>query len=91
MSNGKGTVYLKGTASPERWLYSADLKLDDFDWNLPNQYIHLPGGMTARIDAEENSTRLTVDSYMTSLDFDSPAGLEHLVDAFGKAAAVAGR
>ncbi len=43
MNNGKGTIYISGTASPDRWLYSADIKLVDFDWNLPNQYIHLPG------------------------------------------------
>lgn len=85
MSNGKGTIYINGTASPDRWLYAADLKLVDFDWNLPNQYIHLPGGLTARIDATETSTSADIDSYMTSLAFRSPSGLKMLVDGMTKA------
>lgn len=85
MSNGKGTIYINGTASPDRWLYAADLKLVDFDWNLPNQYIHLPGGVTARIDATEYSTSADIDSYMTSVAFRSPSGLKMLVDGMTKA------
>lgn len=88
MNNGKGTIYIKGTASPGRWLYAADLKLVDFDWNLPNQYIHLPGGLTARIDATENAVSADVDSYMTSLSFHSQAGLGMLVDGMMKASDV---
>lgn len=85
MNNGKGTIYISGTASPDRWLYSADIKLVDFDWNLPNQYIHLPGGLTARVEATENATSADVDSYMTSLAFRSPEGLKMLVEAMTKA------
>jgi len=85
MNNGKGTVYINGTASPERWLYAADVKLVDFDWNLPNQYIHLPGGLTARIDATENSTSADISTYLTSAAFRSPTGLKILADAFAKA------
>lgn len=88
MNSGKGTIYINGTASPERWLYAADMKLTDFDWNLPNQYIHLPGGLTARIDATENSTSADVDSYMTSLAFRSPTGLKLLTDAMTKASGI---
>lgn len=88
MNNGKGTIYVNGTASPERWLYAADLKLTDFDWNLPNQYIHLPGGLTARIDATENSTSADIQSYLTSLSFRSPSGLKILTDALTKASGV---
>lgn len=88
MNNGKGTIYLQGTASPDRWLYAADLKLVDFDWNLPNQYIHLPGGLTAHVDATENATSADIDSYMTSLAFHSPNGLKVLTEAMTKASEV---
>lgn len=84
MNSGKGLITLRGTASPERWLYAADLTMTDFDWNLPNQYIHLPGGLTARVDATENSTAVKVDSHLTSLDFKSPTGLKSLTEAFTK-------
>ena len=84
MNSGKGNIHLKGNASPDRWLYSLDLKVSDFDWNLPNQYIHLPNGLTANVDAAENSTVVNIDAYKTSLSFNSPTGLEMLVDAFSK-------
>lgn len=85
MNNGKGNISVRGTASPDRWLYAADVTLTDFDWNLPNQYIHLPAGLTARIDATETSTSADVDSYLTSLSFRSRTGLKALTEAFTKA------
>lgn len=84
MNSGKGIISLTGTASPDKWLYDADLKVTEFDWNLPNQYIHLPGGLTAHVSAEENSTALDVDSYLTDLKFQSPTGLKTLIDKFSK-------
>lgn len=89
MNNGKGTIYLQGTASPERWLYSLDLKVRDFDWNMPDRYIHLPTGLTAKVDATENSTSADIDSYLTSVSFRSPSGLKGLTEAFSKVSAVA--
>lgn len=79
--NGKGTISVKGTASPEKWLYNADLHLSDFDWNLPNQYIHLPSGLNASINATETGTALRIDSYLTYLDFNSPTQLKKIVDS----------
>lgn len=84
MNSGKGIISLTGTASPEKWLYDADLKVTEFDWNLPNQYIHLPSGLTAHVSAQENSTLLSVDSYLTDLKFQSPTGLKTVVDKFSK-------
>lgn len=81
MCNGKGTIYLTGNAQPDKWLYDADLKLVDFDWNMPGQYIHLPGGVHANIKTDELLTRLDVDSHLTNLSFESPNGLKYLVAA----------
>ncbi len=87
MNSGKGNIYLAGTASPARWLYDADLRLADFDWNLENSYIHLPDGLTAHLTATENATAATVDSRLTTLSFNSPSGLKPIVDAFSGVAA----
>lgn len=84
MNSGKGTIKLTGTASPDRWLYDADLLVNEFDWNLPNQYIHLPGGLAAHISATEFNTAVDVNSYLTSLKFESPSGLKEVVDKFSK-------
>ncbi len=82
MNNGSGNISLQGSASPEKWLYQADLRMSDFNWNLPNQYIHLPGGLTAHVSALAESTSLDVNSNMTSLAFESPTGLKQVVDRF---------
>lgn len=79
---GSGIIYLCGTASPERWLYDADLKLENFDWNLPNMYLHLPEGITAYLKADEISTMLNLDSHLTNVHFESPRGMKGMIDAF---------
>lgn len=84
MNNGKGLITLQGSASPEKWIYNVDAKVEDFDWNLPNQYIHLPNGLTAKLTADKFLTDVSVDSYMTSLQFKSDTGLEGLMNRFTK-------
>lgn len=86
VNNGHGDIYLKGSASPERWLYDADLTVNNLDWNLPGQYIHLPGGATAKLLAKENMTEVHVESSQTNLDFTSATGLKRVVDGFSVAA-----
>ncbi len=82
MNSGSGIVYLSGTASPDKWLYDADLKLADFNWNMENSYIHLPDGITAHFNSTENTTTAIVNSRLTTLDFTSGCGLKPLIDAF---------
>lgn len=79
---GKGTIYLNGTASPGKWLYDADIKLVDIDWNLPDTYIHLPGGLQASLKADDFSTFLNLQSHLVDLNFRSPTGLQNLITAF---------
>ena len=35
LSSGNANIYAQGSASPERWIYDVDLKVDNFDWNMP--------------------------------------------------------
>jgi len=89
INSGSGTIYLNGTASPEKWLYDATLQLTDFNWNLPEKYIHLPGGVNARFVSTEFSTSLDVDSHLTYVDFKSQSGLKKLIDSFTKVSTLA--
>ncbi len=82
MNNGSGIVRLTGTASPKRWLYDVNLALEQIDWNLPGQYIHLPNGLTANLNSTENTTALTVDADRTTLKFSALTGMERLIDDF---------
>lgn len=86
MNNGNADFSLTGTASPARWLYDADLAVENVDWNMPDMYIHLPAPMTARLVATETTTECNVDGYETTLMFRSESGLERLVDSFSSVA-----
>ena len=84
MNKGSGIIDLAGTASPEKWIYDATLRLTDFNWNLPEQYIHLPGGLEAKVVTTEFTTEIDVDSHLTYLDFQSRSGLKNLIESFTK-------
>lgn len=85
MNCGSGNIRLTGEASPARWIYNAQLNATQLDWNLPDMYIHLPQGVTARLDAGADSTFLCVNSLMTDVDFSSPVNLKYIVDDFTRA------
>lgn len=87
--SGSGDILIDATASPERWLYDADLRIENFDWNLPDTYIHLPNGLKADLVADETSVKLLMDAQQTSVSFESSAGLERVVGAFMKASDIA--
>lgn len=82
LNGGSGVIAVKGTASPAQWLYNVDLDVTELDWNLPDQYIHLPAGVSARLNADRMFTALNVNSQLTSIDFTSPTGLKNIVDRF---------
>ena len=78
--SGNGNIYLTGSASPDRWLYDADLRVDNFDWNLPDGYIHLPQGLSASLLATESSVNADVDCESTSMEFSSAMGMKDIVE-----------
>ncbi|MDE7381707.1 MAG: translocation/assembly module TamB, partial [Muribaculaceae bacterium] len=82
INSGNADLYIDAEASPDRWIYRADLKIENFDWNLPDRFIHLPNGMTAMIDAGEKSVVCHVDSRLTSIDFESSENLKKVIDSF---------
>lgn len=84
MNSGKGLVTLQGTASPEKWVYDVDIKIEDFDWNLPNQYIHLPSGLNATLKSDKYMTDLSVGAHLTDLKFSSNTGLQGLMAGLEK-------
>lgn len=86
MNNGNADFSLTGTASPARWLYDADLAVENIDWNMPDMYIHLPSPMTARLVSTSATTECDVKGYETALHFRSESGLERLIDSFSSVA-----
>lgn len=84
---GSGDIALRGSAHPSKWIYDVDVDLSAVEWVLGNNYIHLPDGMVANLHANEQQTQLKVNSLLTTLDFESPSGLEKIIDAFSAAGA----
>lgn len=86
---GSGDIALRGSASPGKWIYDVNLETQALEWYLPSQYIHLPNGLTADVKTDVTGTTVAVNSLMTTLDFNSPSGLEALVKGFSTAADMA--
>lgn len=80
--HGHGDIDISGTASPAKWLYDVDLNLRNFDWNLPDNYIHLPQGAHAKFIATADNVDCTLTSDLTRLHFTSPASLKAVTDGF---------
>ena len=85
LCQGSGDIRLAGTASPGKWTYDVDLAVERLDWNLPDQFIHLPAGVTAHVKTDPFNTALNVESLLTRLDFKSEAGLEKIISSFTSA------
>lgn len=78
--NGKGSIYIAGSANPEKWLYDVDMKVGDIEWSLPGQFISLPHGMTASLSAQPEDVTAKINSNLTTLDFHAASGLKPLMD-----------
>ncbi len=79
VNSGSGKIVLSGTASPRRWLYDMTLDLSNIDWNLPGQYIHLPGLTSAHLSATRSSTELIVAGNSLNVDFTAQSPLDSIV------------
>ncbi|MDE6534358.1 MAG: translocation/assembly module TamB [Muribaculaceae bacterium] len=79
---GSGSLYITGTASPERWLYDVDMRLDSVEWTVGNQYFNFPGDVAVRFDSYADNVAASVEAELMSLDFNSRSGLKRLVGSF---------
>ncbi|MDE6576712.1 MAG: hypothetical protein K2K58_00870, partial [Muribaculaceae bacterium] len=81
-NHGKGEIFLKGSASPDKWLYDADLRLENLEWTAGNQYFAVPGELTATFRSTIDNVQANIDALMTSVRFNSESGLKRLMDSF---------
>ena len=81
-NHGKGEIFLTGSASPDKWLYDADLRLENFEWTAGNQLFALPGELTASFTSTLDNVTADIDALLTSVRFNSATGLKNLIDSF---------
>lgn len=79
---GSFDIYIDGTASPKDWLYDVDLTVNNLDWTLPDRTIILPEGIKADLLATAESVVLKLDCQQTTVAFNSPEGLQELINKF---------
>lgn len=89
LNEGSLDIYIDGNAQPEKWIYDLNLTVNNLDWNLPNQLIHLPKGIEADLKTTADSVALDVFCQDISLAFNSSEGLKEVIDKFSKTADMA--
>lgn len=85
-NNGKGEIILSGSASPEKWLYDARVRIDRMEWTSGDQYFILPGSVDGTFRATGDMVAARIDGKKTSIEFASGTGLQELVKTFSETA-----
>ena len=88
---GSADLEFDVTAKPARWLYDATLDFHSISWHMPTMDLELPEGVYADFAAEADNVHCELRARETRAQFDSPRGLESVVDGFMKAMDVASR
>ncbi|MDE5887358.1 MAG: translocation/assembly module TamB domain-containing protein [Muribaculaceae bacterium] len=81
-NHGKAEIFLKGSASPDKWLYDADVRVENLEWTAGNQYFAVPGMMTVNFKSTLDNVSASFDALMTDIRFNSESGLKTLIDSF---------
>lgn len=87
-NSGKADLRLDITAQPEKWLYDATLEFDAIDWELEDMAINIPDGVRAYFIADANDVHCNIATRGTDIMFDSPQGLQSVVEKFTAAMTV---
>ncbi|MDE5774116.1 MAG: translocation/assembly module TamB domain-containing protein, partial [Muribaculaceae bacterium] len=84
-------ISLNGRLRPERWLYDADVRINNLSYTDSISSIVLPDGIDMTVTAAEQSVAVDVNGDRTDLQFRSPTGLQHLVEGIMAASDMAMR
>lgn len=82
MNSGSGVIRIIGDAIPSESLYDVTLNIENFDWNLPGRFIHLPKGLTLAFKSEEKNVGMILDAANIDMAFKSPCQLDTLINRF---------
>ena len=77
-----GTATLKATASPEKWLYDADLCLKDFAFISGANYYAISNDIDVIFKSTFDKVYADIDAKGTCVNFEAYTGLKALIDSF---------
>ena len=81
-STASGTMTLKASASPEKWLYDVNLCLEDLAYISGANYYAIPNDIDIIFRSTVDNVTADVDSKGTCLNFEAYTGLKGLIDSF---------
>lgn len=80
-NGGRANIILRGTLSPERWLYNVDLHAENIDWRLPDNAIRLSEGINLHFVSTDSTVNASLAGRQLNLAFSGQSGLKPLIDA----------
>ena len=81
-STASGTLTLNATASPDKWLYDADVCLKDFAYISGANYYAIPNDIDIIFKSTLDKVFADVDAKGTCINFEAETGLKGLIDSF---------
>ena len=79
---GRGYITLQGSASPDRWLYDAELCMKDVEWTMGEEFFNIPNDIDVSFHSKVDMVTAAVSAAQTNLDFESHTDLRNLVNRF---------
>ena len=86
---GTFDITIDGSAQPDRWLYDVDLDINNLNWQLGEEHIELPEGISAKLLATATDVSFDLDCQETGIAFTSSNPLKEVIDKFSRAATIA--
>ena len=77
-----GTATLKGSASPDKWLYNVELCLKDFSFISGQNYYAIPNDVDIAFKSTVDQVYADIDARGTCLNFEAQSDLKKLLESF---------
>lgn len=81
-NEGSGQILLKGSASPEKWIYDIDLCMQNMEWRAGADFFAIPNDIDLKFISTPTSVSADLDANQTCLTFKAGSGLKGLIDSF---------
>lgn len=81
-STASGTVHLKASADPSKWIYDVNLCLEDLAYISGPNYYAIPNDIDVIFKSTVDKVMADVDAKGTCLNFEAQTGLKGLIDSF---------
>lgn len=81
-STASGTITMKATASPEKWLYDVDMCMKDMAYISGSNYYAIPNDIDLVFKSTVDKVMADVDAKGTCINFEVDGGLKGLIDSF---------